>query len=275
MWPDAANEARRPCHTLTTHSKRRNRGWRNERPLGTATRGGRRPEAVVKSGVSRALVFPTHSVTHLITAPGAGAVDNEVPAEIATLARLEEAGFELGVFAVPAAVEDSFYRYNNLPPRLAQLYRDVDPLDPDEDVLEEAEPLAQALIRRSYLLDEVIDAIYLGLAQLADSELVERRAGAEPGPLLTRQRAVLLRLKELIARDWEVQSVFDRLASTFSVAVSARPLLVHAPAAGPADAALSARATTLLGSPLQVWTDAHDRVVRVSSTPSTGAAPVG
>src|SRR5690606_1897784 len=77
---------------------------------------------VVESCVRRALQFPSLTVAHLETAGAEG--------ELAALAGLESDGRGLGVLALPAAVEDSFYRYNNLPARLVRLYRGVDPLDP-------------------------------------------------------------------------------------------------------------------------------------------------
>jgi len=214
-------------------------------------------------------MFPGFSVAHLEEVRGTTEPSGEVGAEntasgteIPRLAQLEVAGFRLGLLALPAAVEDSFYRYNNLPARLAALYRGVDPIDPDEDLLEEAEPVAMRMISQSYLLDEVIDAIYQGLDRLPD-ELILRRADEEPRALLGNRRAVLLGIKEKIAADWRVASVAERLASTFSIAVAARPLLVHQAAVGPPDQPLSNRASELLGHDVEVWLDEADRVVRV------------
>lgn len=175
---------------------------------------------VVESGVRRALEFPSGSVAHLAEGTGEGG-------ELAALAALERAGLRLGVLALPAAVEDSFYRYNNLPHRLNDLYRGVDPADPDEDLLEEAEGPAMALIDQSFLLDEVIDAIYHSLRALP-SELVVRRPDDANGIETGNGRAVLLALKHLFRSDWQVESVFGRLLGGAGIGVEARPVLVHA-----------------------------------------------
>lgn len=222
----------------------------------------------------RALDFPAGSVTHLAgSGQGLG--------EMAVLAALERAGLPLGMLALPDAVEDSFYRYNNLPPRLAALYRDVDPADPDEDLLEEAEAAAMALVEQSYLLDEVIDAIYQGLAGLPGSVVV-RRPGDRAGSAVNNGRPVLLALKHQFRSDWTADAVFARLLAGFGIGVDARPMLVHerpagtAPAStgrGPArgatmaelvaDAAASAEASRVLGRSLSVAADARGRIVGV------------
>lgn len=209
---------------------------------------------VVESCVRRALQFPSLTVAHLETAGAEG--------ELAALAGLESDGRGLGVLALPAAVEDSFYRYNNLPARLVRLYRGVDPLDPDEDQVEEAEAEAQALIDQSHLLDEVIDAIYQALAPLPTT-LVMRRADDPPGSPLNDRRAVLLALKALFKRDWEVGSVIGRLAASFSIAVAARPVLVHAPAVDPAPVEVSAAASGHTGHSVKAWSDESGAIVRV------------
>src|SRR5690606_19249819 len=168
----------------------------------------------------RAPAFPGGSVAHLVdgTRPGG---------EMAALAALEAAGLPLGLLALPSAVEDSFYRYNNLPLRLAELYRGVDPADPDEDLLEEAEAPAQALIDQAFLLDEVIDAIYQGLRTLPP-DLLLRRPGERDGERAGNGRGVLLALKRLFRGDWLVDSVMRRLLRGSSIGLEARPVLVHA-----------------------------------------------
>jgi len=187
--------------------------------------------------VSRALTFPAGTVAHLPDAAASG--------ELAALLALERAGMPLALLALPAAVEDSLYRYNNLPARLARLYAAVDPFDPDEDVLEEVEPEALALLEQAYLLDDVIDAVYEGLAGLPD-DLVVRRPDEAEGEAVSGRRGALLALKRLSRRDWLAGAVGARLARHASVAVDARPVLVHPRQAG-ADAALSTAAAGVLG----------------------------
>jgi len=186
--------------------------------------------------VSRALAFPAGTVAHL-PATTAG--------ELADLRALERAGARLALLALPAAVEDSLYRYNNLPARLARLYEVVDPFDPDEDLLEEAEGPALALVSEAYLLDDVIDAVYEALAGLPE-DLVVRRPGEREGVRAAGGRGVLLAFKALVKRDWHAGSVLARLERHASVAVDAGPVIVHARDDAP-DAALTRLAAETLG----------------------------
>ena len=195
--------------------------------------GNRTGAHAVESGVRRALAFPSGSVAHLVdgTRPGG---------EMAALAALEAAGLPLGLLALPSAVEDSFYRYNNLPRRLAALYRDVDPADPDEDLLEEAEGPATSLVGQAHLLDEVIDGIYQGLKGLP-AALVVRRPDDRRGLAVTNGRPVLLALKRQFRNDWTAEAVFARLLAGSGIGVEARPLLVHERAAPGPDAAAATK----------------------------------
>lgn len=195
--------------------------------------------------MNRALAFPSRTVAHL---PHAGS------GELADLLALERAGAPLALLALPAAVEDSLYRYNNLPARLARLYEGVDPFDPDEDLVEEAEGPALALVAGAHLLDDVIDAVYDALAGLPE-DLTVRRPGREAGEPATGRRGVLLALKALVRRDWRADAVLDRLRRHASVAVDATPVLAHARAAAP-DADLSLLAAEVLGRRATVYAHA-------------------
>ncbi len=192
--------------------------------------------------MDRALVFPSATVAHL-------EVDG-APGEVSDLAALERAGLRLGLVALPPAVEDSLYRYNNLPPRLAALYVGLDPFDPDEDVLEEAEEEAGALIDQAHLLDDVIDGVYAALEGLP-AEVIVRRPGDARGVEAAGRRAVLLAIKRLYRSDWSVECASRRLARTASIAVDARAVIVHAAGAAN-DPSLSSRATDLLGRSVTV-----------------------
>ena len=187
---------------------------------------------------SRALSFPAFTVSHL------SAGETASQPEIEALARLERGGFDLGLVALPAVIEDSFYRLNNLPPRLARLYAGLDPLDPDEDILEEAEPAAMRLLGESYLLDDLIDGIYASLSPFT-GEVVVRRAG-QTGERVGSGRAALLAIKRAFRADWTVDGVLDRLAVEGRLGVEARPLLVHPPDVRAA-ADLDGAASALLG----------------------------
>lgn len=196
---------------------------------------------------SRAIAFQVGTVAHL---PASDLATHE---ELAALAALGADGLTLGVVALPAAIEESFYRLNNLPPRLARLYQGLDPLDPDEDILEEAEPTAMRLLGESYLLDDLIDAVYSSLAALPD-EVVVRRAGQE-GEVVGSRRDALLAIKRAFRDDWTVTSVLDRLAVEGRLGVEARPVLVH-PLDTNATPELVRAASTVLG---------HDVALHVAS----------
>jgi len=191
--------------------------------------------------VNRALSFPARTVAHLAGSGG----------ELDDLLALERAGAPLALVALPAAVEDSLYRYNNLPARLARLFAEVDPFDPDEDLVEEAEGPTLALLGEAYLLDDVIDAVYEALAWLPD-DLVVRRPGERAGEPATGRRGVLLAMKALMRRDWRAESVLARLERHASVAVDARPVIAHARAAAP-DAGLSRLGSDALGRRVTVY----------------------
>ena len=92
----------------------------------------RAPEALVPQPISR--LEPTHP-------------DLQSP-ELAALKALELAGINLApTLIVPAAVEERFYRLNNLPEKLNSIMQDVDPDDPDEDDVEDAAPAAVAPVQ--------------------------------------------------------------------------------------------------------------------------------
>lgn len=181
--------------------------------------------------------------------------------ELAALAALTDAGWRWHGVAVAAAFEGSFYRLNNLPILLAALYRDLDPTDPDEDILEEVEAEALALVGEHYLLDEAIDAFYDAIAGLP-AELVVRRAGDAAGRIAPDRRAALLALKHLYQDDWRVTAVLDRLALTGSLAIDARPVLLT-PAHDRADPDLSRDASAVLGYPVSAWAGAVGELTRL------------
>ena len=64
--------------------------------------------------MNRAILFPPATVAHLAS--------EGLHGELADLLTLEKSGMALGLVALPSAVEDSLYRFNNLPARLAALY---------------------------------------------------------------------------------------------------------------------------------------------------------
>lgn len=182
-------------------------------------------------------------------------------AELTALAALADAGWRWRGVAVAAAFEDGFYRLNNLPTLLAALYHDLNPADPDEDIVEEVEADALALVGQHYLLDEAVDAFYDAIA-LLPADLVVRRAGDADGRLVSHRRAALLALKHLYQDDWRAAAVLDRLALTASLAIDARPVLLG-PAHDRPDPELSRNAGIVLGYPVSAWADAQGELTRL------------
>ncbi len=182
--------------------------------------------------------------------------------ELADLARLADAGVPLGtLIVVPAAAEERFYRWNNLPERLLEVFSAVDVADPDEDDLEEAVPEARELIRQTYLLDEFIDDFYGAIAELHGAVRV-RRPG-EDGVQASGGRPALMALKALYQDDWTVEAVARRLQRTATLALDARPVLVHDGSSAPAPDALTQRARDVLGAAVELRTTAEGRIVGV------------
>ena len=183
-------------------------------------------------------------------------------AELAAMARLVDADFACGWLVVPAAFEERYYRFANLPTLLRSLFADLDPSDPDEDVVEEASEAAMRMFGQNFLLDEAIDAFYAGLETMP-SRLAVRRPGSASQRVAQRGRPALLALKRVYQDDWSLGAVMNRLASSASLALDARPVLVH-DADERVDAAASARLSELLGRSVTLSLDVHGAVTRIS-----------
>lgn len=182
--------------------------------------------------------------------------------ELAALAELARAGFALApLVVVPAAVEERFYRLNNLPDRLAAAFANVDPADPDEDDVEEAVPVAEALIRGHYLLDEFVDDFYAATRPLP-AELRVRRP-EQDGETAARGRPSLLALKHAYQRDWSFEAVWNRLKARQGIALEARPVLVHGADDRAAPESLNGRAGAALGRRVTVRVTAEGRICGV------------
>lgn len=180
--------------------------------------------------------------------------------ELGALRALDQAGVEVAtVTVVPAAVEERFYRLNNLPERLLSVFADVDPADPDEDDLEERAPEAVRLIERHFLLEEFIDAFYEHLEPLP-GRIVVRRAGGS-GQEAARGRPALLALKRLWASDWTFDALVDRLQTQATFALEARDVFVHGVDA-PATERLAGAAHEVLGRGFDIWATPQAAVTR-------------
>ena len=166
--------------------------------------------------------------------------------ELHHLKRLADAGLEVApLLVVPASLEEYFYRLNNLPAQLSTIFAKVKPKNPDEDEVEDAVPQAQALFKRHYLLDEVIDMFYDQLAFLPERVTV-RRAGAN-GKTVTKGRPALMALKEVWTEDWSFEAVLERLERTQTIGLEARPTLIGAESTGTASSNLINQASSVLG----------------------------
>jgi hypothetical protein len=166
--------------------------------------------------------------------------------ELASLVRLAGAGFAVApTRIVSPADEERFYRLNNLPQRLSDLFSVVDYRDPDEDDVEDLIPHAQALLKTHYLLDEFIDLFYLSLEDMP-GRLLLRRPSRREGLEASKGRPTLLALKTLWAMEWTLESVMARLKSG-SIALQAQPVLIQPASSQAAPESLSDRASELLG----------------------------
>jgi len=187
--------------------------------------------------------------------------------ELADLAALSAAGLPVGsVVVVPSAVEERFYRLNNLPALLNEVFAAVDPADPDEDDVEEAIPAAEALVRQHYMLDETVDDFYRATADLTDRVHVRRPMCN--GEVALRGRPALMALKRLFQSDWSYEAVWERLRRGHGIALEARPALLHdiddvEGLTGGAEEVLTRRAADALGTPCRVRLTAQGAIVGV------------
>lgn len=180
--------------------------------------------------------------------------------ELASIAKLAGAGIAWHGVALPATFEERFYSLNNLPAQLSPLFRGLDPLDPDEDVLEEAEEEAVPLIAQHYLLDEWVDLVYDSLAWTGPT--VVRRPGAAGGREAASRRRALLAVKAAFQDDWRAGTVLTRLRETGTHGIEARPVLLSPGPELPA-ADLARRASVVLGEAVAAWSDANGRLTRL------------
>jgi hypothetical protein len=171
--------------------------------------------------------------------------------ELQDLKRLAEAGLTVApILVVPASLEEYFYRLNNLPAQLSSIFAKVKPKNPDEDDVEDAVPQAQALLKRHYLLDEVIDIFYEGLGFLPQRVAV-RRAGGE-GKTVNKGRPALMALKDIWSEDWSFEAVLERLERTQNIGLEARPTLITAESTGKANGNILSQARHVLGREVEL-----------------------
>lgn len=185
--------------------------------------------------------------------------------ELNALARLREAGLELTPLClVSADTEERFYRLNNLPAQLNDLFAGIDTSNPDEDDIELLAPEAEKLLKQHYLLDELIDSFYEALQPLPPRLRIRRPDGHE-GRTALRGRPALLALKETWADDWGFDALMARLEQTHSIALAARPVMVGAVGLEPADTSLNEQASSILGKSVSVMVDPEYGITKVSN----------
>lgn len=155
--------------------------------------------------------------------------------ELALLSRLHQAGIAITpMHIISPEVETNFYKLNNLPEQLSQLFQQVDLQYPDEDDIEEIAPQAQALLQQSYLLDEVIDAFYASLEHAPEWLCLRYPYPysldiADVEHKVLRGRPSLMRLKALWRARWSYEALWARLEQQHSIALQSYPILMHAP----------------------------------------------
>lgn len=177
--------------------------------------------------------YAAHS-NHVQKQPSAAAPFDE----LALLSTLHQAGVAITpMHIIDPEVETNFYKLNNLPEQLSQLFQRVDVQHPDEDDIEEIAPQAQALLQQSYLLDEVIDAFYASLEHAPDWLCLRYPYPHCPNgntvdaimPKVLRGRPSLMRLKALWRARWGYDALWARLEQQQSIALQSYPILMHAP----------------------------------------------
>ena len=154
-------------------------------------------------------------------------------------------------FVFTARSEEQFYLSNNLPERLRDLFAPINPRRVDEDALESLCDRAVRLLTESYMLEDFIAQAYTALGHVgltAAALHVRREAG---GGVVTGdgRRGALLALKRVWAQDWTFEATLERLDSSGSVGVDARPAYVFAGPGGLEDAALSKEVSGKTGRP--------------------------
>jgi hypothetical protein len=183
-------------------------------------------------------------------------------AELDWLRRAEAHGVPVAPMAVvTAAVEGDFYRLAGLEARVAARFANVDPVDPDEDDLEDLAPEVARWVLDAALLVEVVEGFYEALSGLP-SRVIVRRPGLD-GRVSIRGRPALVAVKRTWAADWSPPEVARRIARGGVWMPPPRPVLVHA-AALHVDPEATRAASTTLGREVAAWCDDHGRLARLA-----------
>jgi hypothetical protein len=172
--------------------------------------------------------------------------------ELTALKKLHAGGLPISpILIVPAALEEHFYRLNNLPEQLSKLFSKVNLKRPDEDHLEDLAPQAQSLIKRHYFLDEIIDMLYLALTPLPNQVTVRRPQ--ENGIIALKGRPTLMALKNIWVQNWSFENLLERIEKNSSIAITERPVIIQA-TGGVISESKSKEASQLLGQKVTIET---------------------
>lgn len=218
---------------------------------------------MLESAATMRAMRPDPLSPRLLDRPPFGSAGEPATGELSQLERLSAAGLPLApIVALPAAIEEDFYRLNNLPARIARLFDTVSLHDPDEDDIEEIAPQIRSLLRSHYLLDEVIDAFYEATAALG-ARLRVRRPG-HSGAVATAGRPALLAVKRIWEADWEEEALLARLRGGDGLTPQVRPLLIHSVDEPLSSADLTARIRGVLGGSVDPFGLPDGRLTRIA-----------
>ncbi len=162
---------------------------------------------------------------------------------------------------VHASLEEHYYKLNNLPAQLSRLFKHVNLQNPDEDDIEELEPVALALFKKHFLLDEDIDKFYEALQTLGNKVCL--RSPSKKGKSFSKGRPTLIALKEHWASNWTFNAIMDRLENNQSIAVEASPVLIQAVSTG--EPIVNQGVNTFLAKEVKLYLDVNNHITQIES----------
>lgn len=181
------------------------------------------------------------------------------PGEVALLKRAQALGLPL-VETWVVALEEEFFRLNNLPERIGRLFEGVFGVRLDEERLLWACGEAERQVRESYLLPERAEAFLAALK--GGGPFLLRRAGSGAFRLAESPQEALFTLKRLWAEAFQVEAVLARYPALLPVPV---PLLLQRARGATEDPFLSLDLSRALGQEVVAYTW-EGRLVRIESS---------
>ena len=197
-------------------------------------------------------------------------IDPSWPKELLALKTIEEAGIPVTqTVVIPIEIEEEFFRLNNLEARLNHLLGSLDVSNLDEDDLEDVATEAQPLIDSHYLLDEVIDNIYLSLDPLGD--YIRIRLPGQGGQIKVSGRSALMAVKSLWREAWTAERIAQHLNKKVNSPNLAGPILCQPPNEIPAPQPLLEDVQEILGRNIQVGSIPGSGVSRIMHQTVSGS----